>query len=181
MVGITFVCVTHHQQEALAMSDRVGVMQQGRLVQVGTPREVYEKPAGLAVVRFIGESNELQGELREAGDGYGVMTASLPHGSRFRVRCPDGLVSSRKVVLSLRPEQVHLSSEAALPNCDNFVPGHIEKCLYGGQTMQYVVRVAEELRWKIMIPPSRCEDKMFAPGERVCLGWHADDGMIFPA
>jgi spermidine/putrescine transport system ATP-binding protein len=180
-VGITFVCVTHHQQEALAMSDRVGVMQQGRLVQVGAPREVYERPASLSVARFIGESNELEGELHEAGDGYGVMTPSVPLEPRIRIRCPDGLVSSRKVVLSLRPEQVQLSSEALLPNCDNMMSGYIEKCLYGGQTMQYVVRVAEDLRWKIMIPASHREEKTFAPGERVCLGWHVDDGMIFPA
>ena len=60
-VGITFVCVTHHQQEALAMSDRVAVMQQGRLVQLGTPLEVYERPVGLSVARFIGDSNELSG------------------------------------------------------------------------------------------------------------------------
>lgn len=180
LVGITFICVTHHQPEALAMSDRVAVMQQGRLVQIGTPREVYEQPAGLSVARFIGDSNELSGELRRAEDGYGVMMPMCEGLPDIKVRCPNVSVPPPRVVLSLRPEQVHLSSEAARRRRDNIVSGHIEKCLYGGQSIQYVVRLTDEVRWTVVVPARPHGDKPFAPGERVSLTWRADDGMIFP-
>jgi spermidine/putrescine transport system ATP-binding protein len=179
-VGVTFVCVTHHQQEALAMSDRIGVMQGGRLVQVGSSREVYERPASLSVARFIGESNELQGQLRQTDDEYGAMTPALAQLSDIRVRRPAGSISARRVVLSLRPEQVQCLSGGVPPECGNMVPGRIEKCLYGGQAMQYVVRVAEDVHWKVLVPVRDRDEKTFAPGERVCLAWRADDGIVFP-
>lgn len=180
-VGVTFVCVTHHQQEALAMSDRIGVMQGGRLVQVGSSREVYERPASLSVARFIGESNELQGELRQTEDGYEIMAPALAQLTAIRVRRPAGPTSAGKVVLSLRPEQVQCLSGAVQPDCDNTIPGRIDKCLYGGHAVQYVVRVAEDVHWKVLVPVRERDDKTFAPGERVCLAWRADDGIVFPA
>lgn len=180
LVGITFVCVTHHQQEALAMSNRVGVMQQGRLVQVGSPREVYERPASLSVARFIGESNELQGELHRGHDGEGIMTPSRAGLPGITIGCGTRPDWPRNVVLSLRPEQLHLCREGVPPGCDNRVPGRIEKCLYGGHEMHYTVRLAEAVTWKVVVPAPRGEDKTFAPGERVWLGWRADEGMIFP-
>ena len=179
-VGITFVCVTHHQQEALAMSDRVAVMQQGRLVQLGTPREVYERPVGLSVARFIGDSNELSGELHRADDGYGVMVPARLRLSTIKVRRPHDSVLPQKAVLLLRPEQIHLSPDIAPRRCDNMLSGHIEKCLYGGQSIQYIVRLAEGLHWKVVAPVRSHDDKPFAPGERVSLTWNADRGMIFP-
>lgn len=180
LVGITFVCVTHHQQEALAMSNRVGVMQQGRLVQVGSPREVYERPASLSVARFIGESNELPGELRQGDHGDGIMTPSQASLSGIKLGCPAHPDWPRNVVLSLRPEHLHFSREGIPPGCDNTVPGRIEKCLYGGHEMQYMVRLADAVTWKVVVPTLRGEEKPFAPGEQVCLGWRADEGMIFP-
>ncbi|HEX2055995.1 MAG TPA: ABC transporter ATP-binding protein [Nitrospiraceae bacterium] len=179
-VGITFVCVTHHQQEALAMSDRVGVMLEGRLIQVGRPRDIYERPTALSVARFIGDSNELTGELCRTDDGYGVMTPTVSGLSTMRVRCSPDRVVAGKVVLLLRPEQIELSSEAHPAGRDNRLPGTIEKCLYVGQSIQYVVRVAEDVVWKVVVPVRPGEAKTFVPGERVSLIWRADDGMIFP-
>jgi spermidine/putrescine transport system ATP-binding protein len=180
LVGITFVCVTHHQQEALAMSDRVAVMQQGRVAQIGTPRDVYERPADLSVARFIGDSNELAGEVRRAAGGDDVMIPTRPCLPSIKVRCPNDRALPQRVVLSLRPEQIQPSTEAVRPGCDNVLAGHIEKCLYGGQSIQYVVRLAEDLRWKVVVPVRSHDDKPFAPGERVSLAWSADSGMIFP-
>lgn len=180
LVGITFVCVTHHQPEALAMSDRIGVMQQGRLVQTGASREVYERPASLSVARFIGESNELQGEWRQADGGYGVMTPALAHLTGSHIRCAGRPDLPRKVVLSLRPEQLYLFRENNHACCDNVLAGRLEKCLYGGHETHYMVRLADAVTWKVVMPTPRGEDKPFAAGERVCLGWRADDGMIFP-
>jgi spermidine/putrescine transport system ATP-binding protein len=182
LVGITFVCVTHHQQEALAMSSRVGVMQEGRLVQVGSPREVYDRPASLSIARFIGESNELQGELRpgDSEDGMMIMTPSQANLSGIKVSGPGRPNWPRKVILSLRPEHLHLSREGIRSGYDNLALGRIEKCLYGGHQTQYVAQLADAVTWKVVMPTARGEEKTFAPGERVWLGWRADEGLIFP-
>jgi spermidine/putrescine ABC transporter ATP-binding subunit len=180
-VGITFVCVTHHQQEALAMSDRVGVIQQGRLAQVGAPREVYEQPASLSVARFIGESNEVSGEFHETGGGYGILTPSLIKSPGIRARYPRRSESlPRQVVLLLRPEHIRLSRDSSAGGWDNRLPGRIEKALYGGHETHYMVRVSEEACWKVVTATPRGEDKPFTPGEQIFIGWRADEGMIFP-
>jgi spermidine/putrescine transport system ATP-binding protein len=180
-VGITFVCVTHHQQEALAMSDRVGVMQQGRLAQVGAPREIYEQPATLSVARFIGESNEVSGLFREIGGGYGMLTPSLIKSPGIKARCPrsSGFLP-QSVVLLLRPEHIRLSRDSSSGGWDNSLLGRIEKALYGGHETHYMVRISEQACWKVVTATPRGEDKPFAPGEQVCVGWRADEGMIFP-
>ncbi|WP_447597980.1 ABC transporter ATP-binding protein [Nitrospira sp. Nam80] len=180
-VGITFVCVTHHQQEALAMSDRVGVMQQGRLVQVGTPREVYDQPASLSVARFIGESNELSGLFHDIGGGYGMLAPSFIQAPAIKARCARKSESQHQnVVLSLRPEHLRIFRGDFHNSCDNRLPGRIEKALYGGHETHYMVRVSEEMCWKVVTATPRGDDKPFAPGEQVFLSWRADDGLIFP-
>lgn len=180
-VGITFVCVTHHQQEALAMSDRVGVMRQGRLIQVGAPRDVYEQPANLPVARFIGESNELQGRFRAIGGGYGTLESSRIGSAAIKVRGPsESGPHDHPVVLLLRPEHLRILRENLPDSYDNRLPGRIEKVLYGGHETHYMVRVGEEACWKVVTSTPRGDDKSFAPGEQILVGWHADDGIVFP-
>jgi spermidine/putrescine transport system ATP-binding protein len=89
--GITFIFVTHDQEEALTMSDRLAVMDKGRILQIGTPRDIYERPAQRFVADFIGETNFLQprscrrGQRRQGAAASGAMiTATLPDGDRFR-------------------------------------------------------------------------------------------------
>lgn len=178
LVGVTFVCVTHHQQEALAMSDRIGVMQQGCLTQVGAPRAVYEEPASLSVARFIGESNELAGQFQAMDGEYGMLMPSMVRSSGIRARCRGPVTSVKNAVLSLRPEHLRLFRDHVHGGCDNRLPGRIEKALYGGHETSYMVRVGDDTAWKVVT--ARGEDKPFVPGEQVYVGWRADEGMIFP-
>jgi spermidine/putrescine transport system ATP-binding protein len=108
-VGITFVYVTHDQEEAMAMSDRIAVMDQGRLLQVGTPAEIYAQPASRAVMSFIGSVNVLPGRMAAGGDvelpglGLGLVPAAATAAP------PPG----QPVELLVRPEHLHLSADAA--------------------------------------------------------------------
>jgi spermidine/putrescine transport system ATP-binding protein len=113
-VGITFVCVTHHQEEALALSDRLAVMQQGRVMQVGRPDDLYERPENLFVARFVGVSNEVCGTLAlgQAGEGQ-LLTSEVSSLRGIRVSVPAGLQSGVPVVVMVRPERVRVT------------PGHI--------------------------------------------------------
>jgi spermidine/putrescine transport system ATP-binding protein len=133
-VGITFVYVTHDQEEALTMADRIAVMNEGRIEQVGSPREVYEEPASAYVADFLGVSNML--------DAQAIGTDS---DGRCRVRVGDfellasqGHTSARgSVKVVVRPERVRV--EAPRKNDENLVPGKIERVVYAGAISQLVV------------------------------------------
>jgi len=137
-VGITFVFVTHDQEEALSMSDRIAVMNGGRVDQVGTPEEVYERPATAFVADFLGVSNLMEVEA-VGGDGDGC---EVRLGER-RLRAAAGDLSCRGAALCcVRPECVEISprSEGAPP--ENSLPGMIDRTVYVGSTLQRFVRLA---------------------------------------
>jgi spermidine/putrescine transport system ATP-binding protein len=110
--GVTFIYITHDQGEALAMSDRVGVMSQGRLQQVANPRDIYNNPANGFVASFVGENNILSGDVQMASEGLAAL--STPHGT-FRARLADG-VGGKGVKLYVRPEHTKLTAAAAVEN-----------------------------------------------------------------
>ena len=107
--GITFVFVTHDQEEALTMSDRIAVMSQGKVRQVGTPREIYDHPAERFVADFIGEANMLKGELVQAEGGRGRVR--LVGGIEVPARIPDGAPRSGPVTVVVRPEHAALARD----------------------------------------------------------------------
>jgi spermidine/putrescine ABC transporter ATP-binding subunit len=105
-VGITFVYVTHDQEEALTMSDRLAVMNAGRIEQLGTPRELYEKPATRFVADFLGTSNIIGGRLERQGQGW--VLGGLGQGERVLLRAAGGLQAGQQVELVVRPEKMAL-------------------------------------------------------------------------
>ena len=112
-VGITFVYVTHDQEEALTMSDRLAVMNAGRIEQLGSPRELYERPATRFVADFLGTSNILGGRLERAGDGWRL--AGLGDGERVLVQDAGGLRAGQSVEIVIRPEKMALHAEGERP------------------------------------------------------------------
>jgi spermidine/putrescine transport system ATP-binding protein len=136
-VGITFVFVTHDQEEALSMSDRIAVMNAGRIEQVGTPAEVYEDPATVFVADFLGVSNLTDAEAVAGHDGDCAVKVG-----EFTLRAGCGDVQARgPVKIVARPERVEL-----LPfdggGRENSVPGMVERTVYVGSTVQVIVRLA---------------------------------------
>jgi spermidine/putrescine transport system ATP-binding protein len=175
-VGITFICVTHHQEEALTMSDRVAVMNHGRILQIGTPQEIYESPSSVFVADFIGDSNRLTGCVVRI-DG-GVCRFEAPDLPAMAARHPAALAGERSATLVVRPERVSLSRDAGQARFDNAVPGRIDKAVYNGSEMQYWVRLTGAIVWKVHVPNATSEQKRFAPGESVSIGWNAGDGVV---
>jgi spermidine/putrescine transport system ATP-binding protein len=137
-VGITFVYVTHDQEEALTMSDRIAVMNEGRILQLGTPEEIYERPNCRFVADFIGETNFLEGTFVGRPNG----SAEVELGAGVRVRAdltPDQAVSAgQKVTVAVRPEKLHLAGTQ--PGA-NVVAGRVEEVVYIGTDTQYGVRL----------------------------------------
>jgi spermidine/putrescine transport system ATP-binding protein len=131
-VGITFIYVTHDQEEALTMSDRLAVMSNGRIEQVGSPVEVYEEPSTAYVADFLGVSNLMPA----LGDGEGKVRLG-----DFRLVAARGDTGARgRVRVVIRPERVHLDDHGT-PG-DNRIPGMVERVLYVGSTIQVLVHLA---------------------------------------
>jgi len=107
--GITFVFVTHDQDEALTMSDRIAVMDKGVVLQIGSPREIYNRPADRFVASFIGESNFLACTV--ARNAKGILEAKLRDGSIISVEWPEGFESSSEATIAIRPEHAFISEK----------------------------------------------------------------------
>jgi spermidine/putrescine transport system ATP-binding protein len=135
-VGITFVFVTHDQEEALSMSDRVAVMSAGRIEQIGTPAAVYESPATVFVADFLGVSNLMDAETLDRGPHHCTVAVG---DFRLRAACGD-LSASGAVKIVARPERVRLLEHGDQQG--NCLPGMVERTVYVGASLQVMVRLA---------------------------------------
>jgi len=131
-VGITFIYVTHDQEEALTMSDRIGVMHDGKLLQVGMSEEIYERPANRFVADFIGETNFIEGVVAEGG------VVKLPDGTLVKAVTHDP--PGTRITLTLRPEKLHLhrTVDEADPAM-NRLTGTVARRLYYGDSLYYEI------------------------------------------
>ncbi len=162
-VGITFLFVTHDQDEALSMSDRIAIMNAGVIEQCGRPEDVYESPASVFAAGFIGTSNLMPGSY---ADGAVHVCKGLD------VPLPDGhgLRGGERVSVAVRPEKIWLSE---LTSDMVRVPGTVVSSSYHGATTQYVVEVAPEVTLTVLeqnLPRMSPEDR-WTPGSRVEIGW----------
>jgi len=176
-VGITFMCVTHHQSEALLMSDRVAVMHEGRLMQIGEPEEVYSQPRCLFVAQFVGQSNRLEGEVLTMNDSHSVFQSAGLKPIHIP-RVSQGMTGNRAVMI-LRPEQLTLSREHECGPAENSLGVEIDEAFYLGEEMQYVV-TAPNLSWTVRMAPQHDRNARFRPGEKAFIRWEAQHGLIFP-
>lgn len=137
-VGITFVHVTHDQEEAMTMADTVAVMNAGRIEQLGAPADIYEYPATAFVANFLGQSNLLAGDV--TGGSGGEVTVSA-HGSRFSVPAGRARADRGPVHLGVRPEKLHLVGSAdEVPAGHQHLAGVVTDASYVGVSTQYLVR-----------------------------------------
>ena len=132
-VGITFLYVTHDQEEALTMSDRLAVMNAGKIVQIGTPRQVYEEPADTYVADFLGAANLMEISVESAGRAPRSGTSRWP-----RTRCEAGLTGAAHAVI--RPERVRIEAHGSAG--DNRVPAMVERVVFLGSATQVMLRLA---------------------------------------
>jgi spermidine/putrescine ABC transporter ATP-binding subunit len=173
-VGISTIFVTHDQEEALVMSDRIAVMDGGRIHQVGTPSEVYHRPATGFVAKFIGETNYLQGHIT-AVEG-GVARVRIAADREIAVETVDGSTPGRAVAISVRPERIDIG-RAAPPSAVNVVVGTVEFVTYLGSSASYRVRAWGDQRLYVTQPLAAARAP-FAEGDTVTLWWAPDRGLL---
>jgi len=169
--GVTTVYVTHDQSEALAISDRIAVMSDGRIAQIGRPRDIYNRPSSEFVAEFIGRTNLVRGDLAAdvAADGTAdVVTAA----GALRCLFPVATSARRGLAVVVRPEHVTIhKQDAPADGSANRLDGRVESEIYLGELVEYVVATDAGAEFFVRTAPG----KPIAIGERVRLSFAAED------
>jgi spermidine/putrescine transport system ATP-binding protein len=171
-VGVSFVFVTHDQEEALTMSDRIAVMRDGKLLQVGTSEELYDKPVNRFVADFVGQTNLVDATV---ADGEMIVLAN-----GTKVRAPNPYAPGTKVAMSLRPESISIGLRREVPA--EFQPTHLEgtvdEVTYLGHSHVYSVSVDwMPLEVRTNATPTSVR---YAPGDEVAIWWDRRSDWIVP-
>jgi spermidine/putrescine transport system ATP-binding protein len=174
-VGITFVYVTHDQEEALTMSDRIAVMSHGKVEQLGTPEELYERPRTRFVADFIGTTNLLTGAVEAADATAGTALVRLTGGDTCVVAGMD-MAIGRTVELSVRPESILIkASNGAAPAGPDPIRGSVEQVAYLGGNVQYQVRTNGGLAITALAPKTV---QRLQVGSDVDLVWPPTEALV---
>lgn len=173
-VGTTFIYVTHDQGEAMSLSDRIAVMNNGLIEQIGTPAEIYENPKTKFVASFIGDTNFFEGTVTERIDSEYFKIDMYGLGV-FPAYSDKKLEIGSKVTVSIRPEKFEIFAKQPYDNL-NMCEGEIEDIVYQGSQTRYWVRVKEH-RINIVMQHNRCSLDFKQPtwGDKVWIAWHRDD------
>jgi spermidine/putrescine transport system ATP-binding protein len=175
-LGITFVYVTHDQEEALTMSDRIAVMDHARVAQLGTPAQIYEDPRTGFVAGFIGESNFVEGKA--VGENGGRTVVRRADGSTFVL--PERLPAGHEVRVAIRPEWLDLFAPEQVPPGENSLPGTVRDVIYRGETIHVLVELAEGETMSVAL---RNEGQLSKPvswrrGDSVAVAWLPEDCQV---
>lgn len=177
-LGLTFVMVTHDQEEALSLSDKIAVMRQGKIEQVGSPSEIYEHPQTPFVADFIGDTNLFEGFVESRDHTSGLVVT--PEGFQILVDRDKNLASilSQQVVVSVRPEKIKLSVEPSTGE-DNCFAGQVQHVMYLGTRVQYVVQL-KGTRNGIMVTQANNQVSITETNTPVYVSWSARDCLALP-
>jgi ABC-type Fe3+/spermidine/putrescine transport system ATPase subunit len=171
-LGVTTIFVTHDQHEALALSDRLAVMRAGRIEQIGTPEDVYERPASPFVADFVGATNLLEGAIVAEDDVPGTVRVRLSDGSGVAIRHDRRLRIGARVQIAVKPERIRLAQGSDTAGA---LTGRIESAAYLGSVYSYMVRVGEQA---IEV---RSADAGFTAGDQVSVVLDTDSIRVFDA
>jgi putative spermidine/putrescine transport system ATP-binding protein len=168
-LGLTVAYVTHDQSEALTMSDRIAVFDQGAIQQLATPEELYEQPQNAFVAQFIGESNRLVGTVRELRDHHCLVEVE---GGIHVHALPVKVELGARTTLSIRPERVLVRPTPG--SCETVLPAQIEELIYHGDHRRVRLRLLNGGDFLIKVPNAEHE-KVLGPGELIDIGWRTRD------
>jgi len=181
----TFVHVTHNQDEAFTLADRIGIMNQGRLVQVGEPIEVYRNPTNKFVEEFLGDTNFVSGELLQRRNGTGILETEF--GTTIEAPLDEDLDPGKTLTLSLRPEFMDITpieSDTESPQAvadgtgSDVAVGVVKNTIYRGSTIRYIVDVNGQ---QLFVERSVTEQADIKEDQQVEISWPTEEMLVFHA
>ncbi len=170
--GITFIFVTHDQEEALTMSDRIAVMSKGKILQIGSPRDIYDRPSERFVANFIGETNFLEGEMQSIKDGKARV--KLDAGGTVTAGVSEGTIPKGRVTVVVRPEHANLVK----PSAKSDLSGLLETIVYFGTDTHFHVKVEGSESFIVRLQNSRIGDPGFKEGEKVGIVFEGEAAQV---
>jgi len=180
-VGITFILVTHDQEEALSMSDRICIMREGQIIQTGSPRELYDEPVDRYVADFVGRTNFFDGDIIDVTDSS--VTVKSMSGQVFAGSQPKGaiaLAKGSKACVAVRPEMIAIKAVKDNGNSSNIsINGQVMNRIFLGEHTEYLV--ATEGCGEVMVLSPRSTESMnrnFVPGDQVSISWEPDAALV---
>jgi spermidine/putrescine ABC transporter ATP-binding subunit len=177
-LGITFVMVTHDQQEALSMSTRIALMRDGRIEQVGTPNEVYSRPASVFAAEFLGGANLVMGRI--ARNGGATVSIACDGGVPLAAPACEGANTGDRVALMLRPESLRVDAEGgATPEEGAWIDGTVERVIYEGNSLLVQVRTPAVPVMTARIAPGGSAAAL-AAGAAVRVSWPLNAAVVLP-
>ena len=173
-LGITFIYVTHDQEEALTMSDRIAVMNDGKVAQVGRPEDLYDRPCNRFVAGFIGESNFLPAVVRSLEEDVVVAECE---GVLVRALCPARLASGTKVTLTTRPERLRFADALNGHARQNRMSVTVTEAVFAGERCRYLLRAADGTSI-VLKEPSSAAIRRRSVGEQAEIAWSVADTIL---
>lgn len=171
-VGTTFIYVTHDQGEALTMSNRIAVMNNGIIEQIGESDNIYENPQTVFVANFIGETNLIEGRVDTVDEVKAVISSQdVP----ISVSLQTDLNQGHKAFISIRPEKIRLGKQLA--DLENIYSGVVEEAIYHGELTMYIIVI--ENRHRLTVKVQNVDIKgSYAPGTQLQVGWKIENGIV---
>jgi putrescine transport system ATP-binding protein len=180
-LGVTFIVVTHDQEEAMTLGQRLGVMNHGRIAQVGTPSDIYESPATRFVADFIGSVNMFEGQVSEEGADF-VRIHSSELGGAVRAERSVSCTRGSTVWAAIRPEKINIGRQSqggAGAAGENAVRGTVREIAYMGDMSIYLVQIASGKMLRVTLPNTmRGGERPLAREESVWLSWHGSSPVV---
>ena len=176
-LGITFVMVTHDQDEAMTLSSRLAVMDHGHVLQVGPPNEVYESPATRHVAEFLGAANLLEASVTGWTGGIASLACDGFDGI-FKATAPNALAVGARVAVAVRPEKIRLCGGA--DSADNKLRGHVKDVAYIGDVSTYNMLLAGARTLRVQTTNSKRGAPLPSAGQELWLSWDAADAVVIP-
>ncbi len=179
-LGITFIFVTHDQEEALVMSDRIGVMSAGHLLQVGTPKEIYEQPSSRFVADFIGDTNFLPCKVLEENDG--ITAVLVADKLKMQAASNTAVAAGTNATLAIRPEKIHIYSlENKAIDEETVFPGQIVEAIFMGTDTIFRIELAENATVDVRYQNVNITAEQFDEGQTVAVSWQPKSARVLTA
>ncbi len=176
-LGNTVLYVTHDQEEALVMSDRIAVFNEGRIEQIGTPSDLYENSRTRFVADFIGESNFIAGTVTQVDNSF----ATVESNRSFTGRSVDGIVAGEAAVVAVRPEYLHIrNNDEPVEGDDNQISATISDIVYLGQSRKFIVRSMGDIEMTVLVQANVRGLEDINIGSEVTVSWNSKSCKVLP-
>lgn len=176
-LGITILYVTHDQEEALVMSDRIAVFNEGRIEQIGSPSDLYENPRTHFVADFIGESNFIAGKVVQVDNGFATVEGSR----RFTGRSEDGIATGKAAVVAVRPERLCIRNYGEPgEGDDNEISATVSNIVYLGQSCKFIVKAQDDIKMMVLVQANVQGLEDINIGSEVTVSWSSQNCKVLP-